>query len=40
MTKIVSMPEETGHIRATLGIPDEYEMPCYLALGYPREDAV
>ncbi len=40
VTKIVSTPEETVHIRATLGIPDDYEIPCYLAIGYPREDTV
>jgi nitroreductase len=40
VTKIVSSPDETGHVRETLGIPDDYEIPCYLALGYPAEDAV
>jgi nitroreductase len=40
VTKIVSTPEETAHIRATLGISDDYEVPCYLALGYPSEGAV
>ena len=40
VTKIVSTPEEAAHIRATLGIPDDYEIPCYLAIGYPREDTV
>jgi nitroreductase len=38
VTKIISTPEETVHIRETLGIPDDYEVPCYLALGYPRVD--
>jgi nitroreductase len=40
VTKIISTPEEAVHVRATLGIPDDYEVPCYLALGYPAEDAV
>jgi len=39
VTKIISRPSETDHVRLTLGIPVEYEIPCYLALGYPREDA-
>ncbi len=39
VTKIVSTPEERDHIRATLGIPAEYEIPCYLAIGYPKDDA-
>ena len=26
---------ETRQLRTTLGIPDGYEIPCYLALGYP-----
>jgi len=40
VTKIVSTPEESTHIRETLGIPDDYEIPCYLAIGHPRGDAV
>ena len=39
VTKIVSTPEETTHIRKILHIPDDYEMPCYLALGYPSDDS-
>ncbi len=35
VTKIISSPEEQDHIRGTLGIPAKYEIPCYLALGYP-----
>ena len=30
---------ETTHIKAISQIPNEYEIPCYIALGYPREDA-
>jgi len=40
VTKIISTPEETAHVRDTLAIPGDYEMPCYLALGYPRDDVV
>jgi nitroreductase len=40
VTKIISRPEERDHVRATLGIPDGYEIPCYLPLGYPAKDAV
>jgi nitroreductase len=40
VTKIISTPAETAHLRATLDIPEDYEVPCYLALGYPKEDAV
>ncbi len=39
VTKIISTPEERDHVRATLEIPDEYEIPCYLPLGYPADDA-
>ncbi|MCK5584838.1 nitroreductase family protein [Candidatus Bipolaricaulota bacterium] len=40
VTKIVSTPEEAAHIRNILAIPEDQEMPCYLALGYRSEDAV
>ena len=40
VTKIVSTPEERDHVRTTLCIPDDYEIPCYLALGYPAAGAV
>jgi nitroreductase len=40
VTKIISSPEERDHVRATLGVPDDYEIPCYLPLGYPAKDAV
>ena len=39
VTKIPSTPDETRHIRRTLAIPEEYEVACYLALGYPRRGA-
>ena len=38
VTKVVSTPKETTHIREVLHIPCNYEIPCYLALGYPTED--
>ena len=40
VTKIISTPQERDHVRGTLGIPGDYEIPCYLALGYPRDDTV
>ena len=40
VTKIISRPEERDHVRGTLGIPEDYEIPCYLSLGYPARDAV
>ena len=40
VTKIVSTPDEATHIRNVLAIPEDQEMPCYLALGYPSEDVV
>ena len=40
VTKIISRPEERDHVRATLGIPGDYEIPCYLPLGYPAKNAV
>jgi nitroreductase len=37
VTKIISTPTERDHVRTTLAIPESYEIPCYLALGYPHE---
>jgi len=39
VTKIVSTPAERDHVRATLRIPEGYEVPCYLPLGYPADEA-
>ncbi|MCX6094545.1 MAG: nitroreductase family protein [Candidatus Bipolaricaulota bacterium] len=39
VTKIPSTPAETQHIRGTLGMPNEYEAACYLALGYSKPGA-
>ncbi|MFC2078969.1 nitroreductase family protein [Candidatus Bipolaricaulota bacterium] len=38
VTKVVSTPDETAHIRQALHMPNDYEVPCYLALGYPACD--
>lgn len=35
----IPFDEEITHIRAALDIPSNYEIPCYLALGYPAKDA-
>jgi len=40
VTKIISRPEERDHVRGTLGIPETYEIPCYLSLGHPADDAL
>ena len=37
VTRIPS-EEEIKHIKKELNIPLEYEIPCYLALGYPEEE--
>lgn len=34
----IPFEEERSHVRQVLKIPEDYEFPCYLALGYPRED--
>lgn len=38
VTRIPGLEGEPAHIRNTLGIPEDYEIPCYIALGYPAED--
>ncbi|WP_276819548.1 nitroreductase family protein [Mailhella massiliensis] len=35
----IPMAEESGHIRTVLQHPDNYVMPCYIALGYPARNA-
>ena len=35
----IPMEEELKHIKITLKHPDNYAMPCYIALGYPKPDA-
>jgi nitroreductase len=34
----IPFDEELEHIREVLNIPEDYEFPCYLALGYPGEN--
>lgn len=34
----IPFDEEITHVREVLKMPEDYEFPCYLALGYPRED--
>ncbi len=34
----IPMSEESAHIKAVVGHPDDYVMPCYIALGYPAND--
>ena len=35
----IPMIEEIEHIKKTLNHPDEYTIPCYIALGYPKKGA-
>ena len=35
----IPMQEESDHIKQVVGHPDNYVMPCYIALGYPAKDA-
>lgn len=35
----IPMAEESEHIRNVLGHPDNYVLPCYMALGYPGKNA-
>lgn len=35
----IPMPEESAHIRTVIGHPENYVMPCYIALGYPAANA-
>jgi nitroreductase len=35
----IPFAEESVNLKSVLGIPAEYEVPCYLALGYPQEGA-
>jgi nitroreductase len=36
----IPMDKESRHIKTVVNHPDGYIMPCYLALGYPAQDAV
>ena len=35
----IPMGEESEHIKSVIGHPENYVMPCYLALGYPAKNA-
>ena len=35
----IPMTEESEHIKAVIRHPDNYVMPCYIALGYPAKNA-
>ncbi len=35
----IPMDEELEHIKKTIKHPDNYAMPCYIALGYPSKEA-
>jgi hypothetical protein len=32
----IPFDEEVGYLKTLLNVPEGYEIPCYLALGYPR----
>jgi len=36
----IPMGDESSHIKNVLRSPEDYVMPCYIALGYPKKDAV
>lgn len=36
----IPFDKETKYLKEAIGHPDNYIMPCYIALGYPAEDAV
>ena len=36
----IPMDNESRHIKKVIHCPDDYIMPCYVALGYPSEDAI
>ena len=36
----IPMADESQYIRTVIGHPENYVMPCYIALGYPAKDAV
>lgn len=35
----IPMHDESEHIKAVVGHPEKYVMPCYIALGYPAKNA-
>lgn len=39
ITLRIPFPEEVPHIKQMIAYPDNYCMPCYIAIGYPMENA-
>ncbi len=35
----IPFPAEVKYLKEAVGHPDNYVMPCYIAIGYPKEDA-
>lgn len=35
----IRMEDERAEVKELLGIPEGYEFPCFIALGYPKKDA-
>ncbi len=35
----IPFPDEVTYLKEAIGHPDNYVMPCYIAIGYPKEDA-
>jgi nitroreductase len=35
----IPFDEESKHLKAVLNVPEDYEIPCYIALGYPDKNA-
>lgn len=36
----IPFPNEVNYLKETIGYPENYVMPCYIAIGYPTESAV
>lgn len=36
----IPFAEETKYLQGVIGHPDDYVMPCYISIGYPKEDAI
>lgn len=35
----IPFPKEVPYLKEVIGHPDNYVMPCYIAIGYPKDDA-
>ena len=40
VTRIPQTEKEQPHIKNVIQLPDDYVLPCYIGLGYPKKDAV